>query len=155
MHVSPPHKRAHEGRTASQPPVALGRKQRFHRWWRAMIHGFGYAFVGIVDLVRVQRNAQVHVFVIAVLVLVSLAWGLSPTEWLVLILTMSMVLAMEAINTAVEAVVDLVSPDYHPLAKRAKDVAAGGVLITAIGAVFVALIIFGPRLLALASAVFA
>lgn len=119
-----------------------------------MIRGFGYAFVGIVDLVRVQRNAQVHVFVTAVLIVVSLAWGLSPTEWMILILTMTMVLAMEAINTAVEAVVDLVSPDYHVLAKRAKDVAAGGVLIAAIGAVFIALVLFGPRLLALAAALF-
>jgi diacylglycerol kinase len=114
-----------------------------------MIVGFKYAFRGIFDLIRLQRNAQVHVFVITVLVAVSLAWKVSATEWLVLILTMTLVLAMEAMNTAVEAVVDLASPEYHPLAKRAKDVAAGAVLLTAIGAVFIALIIFGPRLLAL------
>lgn len=113
-----------------------------------MICGFGYAFVGIFDLVRTQRNAQVHVFVITVLVVVSVAWKVSATEWLILILTMTLVLSMEAMNTAVEAVVDLTSPEYHPLAKRAKDIAAGAVLITAIGAVFVALIIYGPRLLA-------
>lgn len=134
---------------SAQRPVLLSRKQRFARWWRAMIVGFKYAFRGIFDLIRLQRNAQVHVFVIVVLVVVSLAWKVSATEWLVLILTMTLVLAMEAMNTAVEAVVDLASPEYHPLAKRAKDVAAGAVLIAAVGAVFVALIIFGPRLLAL------
>jgi diacylglycerol kinase len=132
-----------------QRPVLLSRKQRFVRWWRAMVVGFKYAFVGIFDLIRLQRNAQVHVFVIVVLVVASLAWRVSATEWLVLILTMTLVLAMEAMNTAVEAVVDLASPEYHRLAKRAKDVAAGAVLLAAIGAIFIALIIFGPRLVAL------
>lgn len=126
-----------------------GRRQRFGLWLRAVIKGFGYALEGIVDLVRMQRNAQIHVFVIVVLVVASIAWRLSALEWMILVLTMGLVLSMEAINTAVEAVVDLASPDYHLLAKRAKDVAAGGVLITAIAAVIVALIMFGPRLLVL------
>ncbi len=117
-----------------------------------MVRGFGFAFMGIIDLVRIQRNAQVHLFVIIVLIAVSLAWRISAMEWVGLILTMTLVLSLEAMNTAVEAVVDLASPEYHVLAKRAKDVAAGAVLIGAIGAVFIALIIFGPRLLALVTA---
>ena len=71
-------------------------------------------------------------------------------EWIALILTIALVLGMEAVNTAVESVVDLVSPEYHPLAKQAKDVAAGAVLLVAIGAACVALLLFGARLLALA-----
>ena len=86
---------------------------------------------------------------------ISLLWGLSRLEWLILILTIALVLSMEALNTAVEAVVDLVSPQFHPLAKLAKDVAAGGVLIAAVGAVFVALLLYGERVLALARALFA
>jgi diacylglycerol kinase len=85
---------------------------------------------------------------------ISLAWGLSRLEWLVLVLTISLVLSMEAINTAVEAVVDLASPQFHPLAKLAKDVAAGGVLIAAIGAVVIALLLYGERLLRLARTLF-
>ena len=70
-------------------------------------------------------------------------------EWLVLTLTIAIVLAAEGINTALEAVVDLASPDYHPLAKIAKDVGAGTVLLTAIAAVIVGLLLFLPRLLPL------
>ncbi len=70
-------------------------------------------------------------------------------EWLALVLTIALVLAAEGVNTAVEAVVDLASPVYHPLAKVAKDVAAGTVLLTAIASVIVGLILFLPRLLSL------
>ena len=70
-------------------------------------------------------------------------------EWLALVLTIVLVLAAEGVNTAVEAAVDLASPAYHPLAKVAKDVAAGTVLLTAIGAVIVGLILFLPYLLIL------
>ncbi len=117
-----------------------------------MVRGFGFAFMGIIDLIRIQRNAQVHLFIIIVLIAVSLVWRISAIEWVCLILTMTLVLSLEAMNTAIEAVVDLASPEYHLLAKRAKDVAAGAVLIGAIGAVFIALIIFGPRLLVLLTA---
>jgi diacylglycerol kinase (ATP) len=70
-------------------------------------------------------------------------------EWLALVLTIALVLAAEGFNTAVEAAVDLASPFYHPLAKIAKDVAAGTVLLTAIASVIVGLILFLPRLLSL------
>ena len=122
---------------------------RAQGWLRGLIRSFGYAIAGIVQLVRRQRNAQIHVFVAAVLCAASWAWGLSRTEWMILILTIALVLGMEAINTAVEAVVDLATPDFHPLAKHAKDVAAGGVLLTAIAAALVALLLYGTRLLAL------
>ncbi len=78
-----------------------------------------------------------------------LGWllDISPTEWAVFGVTVIVVLAAEMTNTMVEALVDLVSPGYHPLAKVSKDVAAGVVLLTAIGAVVVGLLIFGPKLL--------
>jgi diacylglycerol kinase len=130
------------------------RWQRAQSWLLSLLRSFGYAFEGIGRLIRQQRNAQIHVFVTTVLVIASWFWGLSRIEWLVLVLTVTLVLSMEALNTAVEAVVDLVSPQYHPLAKLAKDVAAGGVLITALGAVCIALLLYGERLLALARTLF-
>ncbi len=114
-----------------------------------LIRSFGYAIAGILQLVRRQRNAQIHLFVTVVVCAASWAWGLSRIEWLILILTIALVLGMEAVNTAIEAVVDLASPHFHPLAKQAKDVAAGGVLIVAIGAAGVALLLYGTRLLEL------
>ena len=75
--------------------------------------------------------------------------ALRGVEWALLGLVVAMVLALEAVNTAVEAVVDLVSPDYHPLAKIAKDAAAGAMIFAVLGSIAVAATIFGPRLWAL------
>lgn len=110
------------------------------------IRSFGYAFRGIWLLISTQRNAQVHVLAIAVVLVAGWWLKLSPTEWLIVTLMCVVVLALEAVNTAIEAVVDLASPTRHPLAARAKDVAAGAVLIAAIGALIIATIIVVPRL---------
>ena len=81
-------------------------------------------------------------------VVLMLAWwmGVTPVEWAVLILTIAMVLAMEALNTAVELAVTLASPERHPLAKAAKDVSAAMVLIAAVASVIVGAIVLGPRI---------
>ncbi len=95
---------------------------------------------------RRQRNMRVHVsFVMAV---AGLGWilGLGPTRWAVVVLAMVPVMGLELMNTAVEAVVDMASPHYHPLAKVAKDAAAGSVLVAAAGAVAVGLWVFLPAL---------
>lgn len=112
---------------------------------------FKYAFQGLAYLVRTQPNAQIHL-IIASLVLLSGAWlELSRAEWGLLVLATVLVLGAEALNTALEALTDLVSPEYHPLAGRAKDLAAGGVLVCAIGAAIVGLIVFLPHIWALIS----
>ena len=113
--------------------------------WK-FICGFGYAFRGIWILIRSQRNAQVHCLAIAVVLFFGWLLDINANEWLAVSLISVMVLALEAVNTAIESVVDLVSPEYHPLAGRAKDVAAGAVLIAAIGALIIAAIIVWPRL---------
>jgi diacylglycerol kinase (ATP) len=136
-------------RTAWTYKRASLRWQRAQSWVLSLLRSFGYAFEGLGRLIRQQRNAQIHVILTTAIVIASWAWGLSRIEWLILVLTISLVLSMEALNTAIEAVVDLVSPQYHPLAKLAKDVAAGGVLITAIGAIVVALLLFGERIVQL------
>ncbi|MBA3942969.1 MAG: diacylglycerol kinase family protein [Herpetosiphonaceae bacterium] len=118
-------------------------------WLLGRALAFRYAFAGIRVLLG-QRNTYIHLFIALVVVVCGLLWRLSSDEWLALTLIITIVLALEAVNTALEAVVDLASPQLHPLAKQAKDVGAAAVLVGALGAVVVALLIFGPRLLVLA-----
>jgi diacylglycerol kinase (ATP) len=120
-------------------------------WVHKRLRSFPFAFAGIGHLLRTQGNAQIHVAVGSVAIILGFLFNIERGEWLALALTITLVLAAEGVNTAVEAVVDLVTPGFHPLAKIAKDVAAGTVLLTAIGAVVVGLIVFLPRLWALAA----
>ena len=108
---------------------------------------FRYAFAGISYCLRTQRNFRIHTLAAGLVAVLGGLLGLAWTEWAILALTVTMVLAAEMVNTVVEAAVDLASPDYHPLAKVAKDVAAGAVLLTALGAVTVGICIFVPHLL--------
>ncbi len=110
--------------------------------------GFQHAGAGIVYAFRSQRNFRVHLLIALLVVIVGLWLGLSLAAWAILVLTIGVVLVAEVVNTAIEIVVDLVSPDYHLLAKRAKDLAGGAVLLMALTAVGVGLIILGPPLLA-------
>lgn len=93
-----------------------------------------------------QHNAWIHLAITAVVVALSFWLRLDARDWAVIVLTIALVFAAEFLNTAVEVVVDLASPQIHPLAKVAKDVGAGAVLITAIAAVLVGLLILGPPL---------
>lgn len=111
-----------------------------------LIGSFRFAFAGIAYLFRTQRNARIEL-AIGVVACGFAAWlRISRAEWGVLILTIAFVIILEGINTALEAAVDLASPNRHPLAKTAKDVAAGTVLIAAIASVGVGLAILGPPL---------
>jgi len=114
-----------------------------------LLLSFRYAFAGIRYLLWTQRNAKIHTALGLAAVALGFLLRIGRDEWLVLVLTIALVLAAEGVNTAIEAVVDLVSPVYHPLAKVAKDVAAGTVLLTAIASVIIGLILFLPRLLSL------
>ena len=97
-------------------------------------------------MLRTQRNAWIHV-VIATIVLVLSVWlRLDARDWAVIILATAMVFTAEFLNTAIEAVVDLASPQKHPLAKVGKDVGAGAVLIAALAAVLMGALILGPPL---------
>ena len=118
---------------------------------RRLIEAFGYAGAGIGYLFRSQRNARIHLALTILAILLALWLKISAVAWAVLSLTIGLVFLAEALNTAIEAVVDLASPENHPLAKIAKDTAAGGVLIAAITAIVVALFLFLPPLLTLTS----
>jgi diacylglycerol kinase len=110
------------------------------------LDSFRHAFAGWVYVIRTQRNAWIH-GVASVGVFALGAWlGLKPMEWAIIFLTVALVWMAEFINTALEAVVDLASPDLHPLAKVGKDVAAAAVLVGALTAVIVGLLVLGPPL---------
>lgn len=111
---------------------------------RKLVKSFGYAWNGIVTAGQ-QQNMRIHL-VSAVIVMIAGLWtGLSMTEWLVVTLVVALVIGTELVNTAIESVVDLVSPDYHSLAKQAKDVAAGAVLVFAMASVIIGVLIFFPK----------
>ncbi|MCR5414976.1 MAG: diacylglycerol kinase family protein [Kiritimatiellae bacterium] len=112
-----------------------------------MMKSFLHAFSGIVAAVRGERNMRIHVAA-ALAAIVLGAWlGLDGREWAEVVICIALVMSLECLNTAVESVVDLASPGLHPLAKKAKDCAAGAVLVAAIGAAVVGCIVFGPKLL--------
>lgn len=113
---------------------------------RRRADSFRFAFHGLADLFRSQPNARIHLLVAVAVLAAGVYFGLSRLEWAAVALCIAFVLAAECVNTALEYLTDLVSPEYHPLAGKAKDAAAAAVLLAAVGAVVVGLLIFGPRL---------
>ena len=116
-----------------------------------IVRAFAFAGEGIAHVFQTQRNMRLHLLIS--IGIAALGWWLaiSSVEWAILALTMGVVFAAEMTNTVIESTVDLASPGQHPLAKIAKDVAAGAVLMLALFATLVGLIIFVPRLLTLMS----
>ena len=118
--------------------------------WQDRRKSFGYAFRGIKYVLRTQHNAWLHAVATIVVASMGFAFRITTMEWCCLIICLTVVWTAEALNTALELLTDLVSPEFHPLAGQCKDVAAGAVLIAAIGAGLVGFIVFGPHLLQLA-----
>jgi len=110
------------------------------------LRAFGHAFRGWWYVIRTQRNAWIHAMTTALVMLLAAWLRLPARDWALLILVIAMVWTAEFINTALEAVVDLASPQHHPLAKVGKDVGAAAVLIAALTSVLVGLLILGPPL---------
>lgn len=116
---------------------------------RKRMRSFGYAFNGIATLLRDEHNSRIHVFAMACVVAFGFMLDISAAEWCIVALCCGGVLMAEAMNSAVEALADLISPEYHSLIKKAKDVGASGVLMMAIAAATAGLIIFLPKVVAL------
>jgi len=113
---------------------------------RRLIDSLNYAFEGIIYALKTQRNMKIH-FLVAIIVLIgSLFFDLTRMEILILLLTISMVIVAEMINTSIESTIDLITDKYHIFAKIAKNVAAGAVLIAAINSIIVAYLIFFHRI---------
>lgn len=116
-------------------------KQRLRSIWIALD--------GFRQVIITQQNARVHAVATLVVFIISGLLGLSRLEWVLLLLTVGFVWAAEIFNTAIEDLVDLVSPENTPTAKRIKDISAGAVLVSVAVSILVGLLLFGPRLWAL------
>ena len=111
------------------------------------IKSFKYAFKGIFSMLRSQQNAWIHAFATVLISSLGFYFHISKNEWCWIILAIMAVWIAEALNTAIEFLADAVSPEHHPLIGKAKDVAAGAVLISAIGSAIIGLLIFIPYIL--------
>lgn len=110
------------------------------------IRSFRYAVAGIAEMLKGQHNAWVHLAATVAVVALALSFDVGRLEWGLLILAITVVWVAEGLNTALEFLCDVASPEFHPLVEKAKDVAAGAVLISALGAAAVGLIVFFPYL---------
>lgn len=111
---------------------------------RKFFRSFRFAVEGILAALR-EQNLKFHFVSAIIVVIAGIATGLSAVEWSIIILIITAVIGAELFNTAIERVVDLASPEIHPLAKQAKDVAAGAVLVFALASVIIGLLIFLPK----------
>ncbi|RNF41020.1 diacylglycerol kinase family protein [Planococcus salinus] len=106
---------------------------------------FKFAAEGIVEAVKREQNMRMHLLAAAVVMIAGGATGLSYAEWLVVIVLIGGMISLELMNSAIERVVDLVTPEFHPLAKQAKDMAAGAVLVFAVASAIIGLLLFVPK----------
>ncbi|MCB0190099.1 MAG: diacylglycerol kinase family protein, partial [Caldilineaceae bacterium] len=114
-------------------PGQLSRKQltgRDRGFWAGRWFSLHAAAAGVFHTIRTQPNAWIELTAVSSVTFVGILFGITRLEWIALVLIFSVIVALEAVNTAIEAAIDLVSPQYHPLAKIAKDAAAGALLIT-------------------------
>lgn len=113
---------------------------------KGLLRSFGYALEGIAYVARTQRNMRTHLAIAGFVIIAGCLFQVTTVEWAILALTIGVVFSAEMLNTVAELAVDLLTQGYHPLAKVAKDVSAGAVLVTAVAAVAVGIAIFGPRI---------
>lgn len=117
---------------------------------RKRIQSFGYAFKGLADFFSGRHpHALIHLLAVVLVSIASFYFNISATECLVILISFALVLSLEAMNSALEYMVDLASPEYHPLAGKAKDMAAAAVLIAAFITIIIAAIIFVPKIMEL------
>jgi diacylglycerol kinase (ATP) len=119
--------------------------QRFSLTGR--VQSFRHAMRGITLMLKSQHNAWIHATASVIILLAAALFGLSPGEWCWLVIAIMAVWTAEALNTALEFLANVTSPEFHPLVEKAKDVAAGAVLISATGSVVIAVLILGPYVL--------
>lgn len=111
------------------------------------LRSFRYAFNGMIDLIRYGHNFRIHLVILLAEILAGIIIGISLTEWMAILLVSSLVLISESFNTSLEHLSDAVSPGANENIRKAKDIAAAAVLISAITAIITGLIIFVPKLL--------
>lgn len=112
---------------------------------RTRVRSFKYAWQGIIVSFRSEANLKIHLIIALLVIVCGFLFKISVQEWLICIICFGLVISMELMNTVVETLVDYISTDLHPLAGKAKDIAAGAVLVSAILAAIAGLIIFVPK----------
>ncbi len=116
----------------------------------SLADSFKHAGAGIAYSFRTQRNMRIHACFAAAALVLGFICGISFDQWLIVLCCIGMVFGLECVNTALECAIDLVAPEYHDLAKHAKDAAAGGVLCAAIASLAIGIALFAPALLSFA-----
>ncbi|AZB43667.1 diacylglycerol kinase family protein [Bacillus sp. FJAT-42376] len=114
---------------------------------KRLLKSFAFAWAGIKDVYRRERNFQIHCFAMVLAAAAGFILQITVSEWYLIIGSIGAVLSLELMNTAIERTVDLAVSEYHPLAKAAKDAAAGAVFIAALAALILGLLIFVPKLI--------
>jgi len=115
----------------------------------SLLDSFRDAIVGIFTALREEKNMRIHFTLLLLLLFLSFYFRLDNLEWAVVLLAAGGVIGLEMLNSAIERAVDLVEPQFHPLAALSKRLAAGGVLVAALVAVVIGILIFWPKVLAL------
>ena len=113
---------------------------------KKFLEGFKYAFEGIWVALKSERNLKIHLLVMILVIIFGIIFKISKIEWIICIILFGLVIAGELFNTAIETVVDMISPDKNEKAKKAKDVSAGAVLVLAIASAIIGLVIFIPKI---------
>jgi undecaprenol kinase len=116
---------------------------------KKFLNSFTYPIKGLKYAYRNEQNLAVDVSIAIIVLVLGFVFKINPMEWALLSLTIGLVISCELLNTAIEAIVDLVTEDYHPLAKVAKDTSAAAVFVFAIVSIIVGIIIFLPKLIAI------
>lgn len=114
---------------------------------KKIMSSFKYAFQGILTSFKTERNMKIHIMIMVLVIIAGIILKISKIEWMICILLFVIVIVGELFNTSVETIVDMVMPEINEKAKIAKDVAAGAVLISAIGAAIIGLTIFIPKII--------
>ncbi len=114
----------------------------------SLFAAFRCAAQGIIDTAH-ERNFHIELCFMVLCIVMGFAFGISAFEWLIVVVCFGLVLGGECLNSSIEAIVDLASPEFHELARKSKDAAAGGVLLFSLASFVVGLIIFAPRIMAL------
>lgn len=115
--------------------------------FRSRIKSIAYAIQGVFTFFKTQTNAWIHLVAAIVAIVLGFRFNINKSEWLAIVFAIALVVVAEMLNTALEFLTDLVSPSIHPLAKKAKDVGAGAVLIAAITSLIIAMLVFLPKLI--------
>ena len=127
--------------------ISKGKRKKYG--FKRLGKSFVYAFRGIISAYKTEQNLLVHTIALIINIIFMIVFKLSTIECVLIIIVITIVFALEMVNTAIEYAIDMAMPQIHPLAKISKDVASGAVLVSAIGALIVGLIIYIPKIIML------